>query len=238
LKTTLILLPGLNGTTGLFNPLIDCVQESFEVFPVSYPLNEEKTYPELTSYVLEQIKSVKGKYIILGESFSGPISLFVSAEKPEGLIGLVLVATFITAPSFKVGRFLPWKIGFSLTRPLYSIRLALSKDENQSLISRISTEMQKVSPQVLSSRIKQIFSVDASESLRNCGVPVVYFRGTRDYVVPKKNLIEILAVKSDIKVVEFKAQHFLLQSQPQQAFIAIKRFEEECAYKHSGLARR
>ena len=228
MKTTLILLPGLNGTTGLFKPLLECVQDHFDVLPISYPLNEEKTYSELTSYVLDQIKSVKGKYIILGESFSGPISLFVSSNKPEGLLGLVLVATFITAPNFKAGRFLPWKLGFYLTKPLYSIRLALSKDQNQSLVSSISTEMQKVSPHVLSSRIKEIFSVNASESLRNCDVPVVYFRGTRDYVVPYKNLKEIIAVKSGMKVVEFKAQHFLLQSQPEQAFCEIKKFADEC----------
>ena len=228
LKTTLILLPGLNGTTGFFNPLLECVQGHFEVLAISYPVNEEKSYPELTSYVLDKIKTVKGNYIILGESFSGPISLFVSGNKPEGLIGVALVATFITAPNFKVGKLLPWRLGFSLTRPLYRIRLALSKDKNQSLISNISTEMQKVSPRVLSARIRQIFMVNATESQRNCAVPVIYFRGTRDYVVPRKNLVEIMSVKSDIKVVEFNAQHFLLQSEPVQAFTKIKKFAEDC----------
>jgi len=80
IEITLILLPGLNGTTGLFDPLIEYAQDHFEVLPISYPVNEEKTYSELTSYVEDQIKSVKGRYIILGESFSGPISLFVSAN--------------------------------------------------------------------------------------------------------------------------------------------------------------
>lgn len=88
--------------------------------------------------------------------------------------------------------------------------------------------MQKVSPRVLSARIRQIFMVNATESLRNCAVPVIYFRGTRDYVAPRKNLVEIMSVKSDIKVVEFNTQHFLLQSEAVQAFTEIKKFAEDC----------
>ena len=229
MKTTLVLLPGLNGTTGLFNPLIESVQDEFNVLPIAFPTQEKRTYQELATDIMAQLADIKGKYIILGESFSGPLSLFISERKPSGLIGLVLVATFIKAPNLKLGRFLPWTIGFSLAKPLYSVRLAISKKENQSLISAISTELQSVSPSVLSHRIEQIFAVNATESLRNCEVPVVYFRGTKDYVVPKKNLNEILSIKPDVKVVKFNAQHFLLQSNPAQAYREIKRFAEECA---------
>jgi len=228
LKTTLILLPGLNGTAGLFKPLLDSVQDHFVVLPVSYPTQQEMSYQELTAFVCSEIESVKGNFIILGESFSGPISLFVAEKKPQGLLGVILVATFIRAPNFRVGRFLPWTLGFTLTKPLYKLRLLLSKKNSQSLIAAISTEMQKTTPQVLASRIQAIFAVNATDSLRKCKIPVVYFRGTRDFVVPKKNMNEILSVRSNTKVVEFNAQHFLLQSEPEQAFVAIKRFEEEC----------
>lgn len=229
MKITLILLPGLNGTAGLFDPLVECAQNHFDILPICYPQEEEKSYRELTSYVLEKISSVRGRYIIVGESFSGPVSLFVSSAKPEGLLGLVLVATFITAPNLKAGKFLPWKMGFSLVRPLYGLQLALSKKENQALMSKISTEMRKVSPKVLSSRVKEVYSVNATASLRNCEYPVVYFRGTKDYVVPKKNLDEILSVKPDMEVVEFNAQHFVLQSKPEHAFNEIRKFAEKCA---------
>lgn len=229
MKTTLVLLPGLNGTTGLFNPLLECVPDDIAVLPISYPAQEKLSYSQLTSFVLDKIEQISGKYIILGESFSGPISLFISERKPAGLVGVVLVATFITAPNFKVGRFLPWTIGFSFAKPLYSVRLALSNKKNQPLIASISTELQNVSPQVLSYRIEEIFAVNATESLRNCDVPVVYFRGVKDFVVPKKNLLEILAVKPEVKVIEFDAQHFLLQSEPVKACKEIQRFAEECA---------
>ena len=195
---------------------------------ISYPTNEPKTYEELAILVLSKLEAVNGKYILVGESFSGPLSLFVSEARPKGLIGLVLVATFITAPNLKIGKFLPWKLGFSLTKPLYRLRLAISSN-NKSLISNISSEMQKVSPHVLSARIKEIFAVNATKSLRGCSVPVVYFRGIKDIVVPKKNLKEILSVKPDAGVVEFNSQHFLLQSEPEKAVDEIRKFAKKCA---------
>lgn len=229
LKTTLVLLPGLNGTSGLFKSLSIYAQDHFDVLPISYPTQRIMSYPELVNLVFSKIQTIKGNYILLGESFSGPVALFTAEKKPQGLVGVILVATFITAPNFRIGRYLPWTIGFSLAKPLYGIRLALSKKENKTLIGAISTELQKVSPQVLASRIKEIFSVDASQALRRCDVPIVYFRGVSDFVVPMKNMREVLSVRSDVKVVEFKAQHFLLQSNPQQAFVAIQQFAAECA---------
>jgi len=224
LKITLVLLPGLNGTTGLFNPLIECIQDEFNVLPIAYPKQDKKTYQELASYVMARLAEINGKYIILGESFSGPLSLFLSDRKPDRLLGLVLVSTFIRSPNFRLGRFLPWTLGFSLTKPIYGVRFAISNKEDQSLISAISTEIQSVSPRVLSHRIEQIFSVNATESLLNCELPIVYFRGTKDYVVPKRNLREILSIKPDVQVVEFNARHFLLQSNSREAYREIRLF--------------
>lgn len=196
---------------------------------ISYPCEISKSYNELTSQVLNEVKNIKGQYILLGESFSGPVALFISEKRPAGLIGVILVASFVSAPNYKVGKYLPWSIGFSFAKPIYSIRSALSKKENQSLISAISVELQRVSPTVLAARISEIFNVDATQALRECNVPIVYFRGVKDFVVPKKNLKKILALKSDVKVVEFNAQHFLLQSEPKQAAIEIQKFASECA---------
>jgi len=172
---------------------------------------------------------IKGKYIILGESFSGPLALCVSEKKPDGLLGVVLVATFVSAPNFKIGRFLPWTICFTLVKPLYRIRMELSDRENKYIVALMSTELRKVSPKVLAYRIKEVFSVNAELQLLKCKVPIVYFRDVRDIVVPKKNLNTILSVKPDVEVVEFSAPHFLLQTNPYQVYSEIKQFAEKCA---------
>lgn len=229
LKTTLVLLPGLNGTAGLFEPLMESAREHFSLLPVSYPTTKPNSYSELTSYVLAEIEKVEGEFVLVGESFSGPIALFVAEKKPPGLRGVVLVATFVTAPNYSVGKYLPWGVGFTLAKPIYKVHLALSRDfragKKYSIMSSISRELQKIPPHVLKFRIQEIFTVDATKALRNCEYPLVYFRGLKDLVVPKKNLKKILSLKPSVKVVEFNTQHFLLQSKPEQAVAELKIFE-------------
>ena len=224
MNTTLVLLPGLNGTKGLFASFISCAPGDIDIMSIEYPTDKALSYEQLSLFVMDKLESINGNYVILGESFSGPLSLFIAEKKPLGLIGLILVATFIAAPNVRVARFLPWTLGFSLTKPLYDVRGFCSRSDNTSFISLISAELQKVLPSVLAYRIQQIFMVNAADALKNCDIPIVYFRGTKDFVVPERNLLNIQAVKPGIEVVRFKTQHFLLQSAPQQAWVAIERF--------------
>lgn len=228
MNITLVLLPGLNGTRGLFTPFIACAPDGINVLPVEYPTHEQLSYEQLSLFVLEKLTSIKGNYIIVGESFSGPLSLFIVDKKPRGLVGLVLVATFVTAPNLRIVRFLPWRICFSLAKPLDGLPRFLGASKYASLISSIVAELQKVLPNVLAYRMQQIFNVNAVDALKHCDIPIVYFRGTKDFVVPKKNLLAIQAIKPDIEVVDFETQHFLLQSAPQQAWVAIERFISRC----------
>ena len=225
-RITLVLLPGLNGTVGLFEPFIAQAQETFDLVSVDYPTHDVKTYPQLTDHVSDKLKDIEGNFVLIGESFSGPIALFAADKKPDGLIGVVLAASFITAPNYKIGRLLPWMTGFQLAKPLYNLRLAVSRKQHRSLIKLISKELQQVSPRVLADRIASVFSVDATRALQNCEVPLMYLRGRYDYVVPKKNLTRILSVKPDAEVVEFASQHFLLQAQPEQVCEALQRFAQ------------
>jgi pimeloyl-[acyl-carrier protein] methyl ester esterase len=228
MKITLVLLPGLNGTKGLFASFIACTPSDVDILPIEYPTDKALSYEQLSLFVINKLESINGQYIILGESFSGPLSLFIAEKKPPGLIGLILVATFITAPNLRMARFLPWTLGFSLTKPLYDIRSFFSRSDNASFIQLISVELQKVLPSVLTHRIQQIFAVNAANALQHCDIPIVYFRGTKDFVVPEKNLLNIQAIKPDIGVVKFNTQHFLLQSAPQQAWVAIEKFVSRC----------
>ncbi len=225
-KLSVVLLPGLNGTEGLFKPLIDSAPTEYNVVAISYPTQQKLSYSELKNIVLEKVSQMEPPFILVGESFSGPLSLMVSQEKPKGLIGIVMVATFITAPNLAIGRFLPWRFGFQLTKPLYKIRLFISNRDSANFINAISTELQKVSTDVLADRIQSIFAVNAKQALIDCDIPLVYFRGTKDFVVPQRNVNQIKALKPDIAVVNFKTQHFLLQSKPELAWKAISTFIE------------
>lgn len=226
-KITIVLLPGLNGTEGLFQALIDQTPDQFNVLSISYPTHQKYSYQQLVVYVQSKISELESEFILVGESFSGPLALFIAQAKPKALIGVILVASFVTSPNYRFARFLPWALGFSLAKPLYALRLLLSKKQYTALIRAASRELQKVSPKVLADRVRSIFSVNAESALRDCAVPIVYFRGRKDFVVPRKNLDHIVSIRPSIKIVEFDTQHFLLQSAPAQAWVAIAEFSAE-----------
>lgn len=218
---TIVLLPGLNGTQNLFKPLVDKAPSNFNIITIAFPSQEHYSYQQLIQYVLEKISHLDGEFALLGESFSGPLALFVAQTKPKNLMGIILVATFITAPTIQVARFLPWSFGFQLLKFASSV---FCRNQPASVIGMVFSELQTLEPKILAERVQSIFTVDAKAALRDRSAPIVYFRGKKDFVVPKKNINQILSIKRDVKVVEFNTDHFLLQSAPAEAWDAISSF--------------
>jgi len=232
---SVVLLPGLNGTEGLFNPLLEFKPDGIETIVISYPTQEKKTYRELSYYILSELETITGSYVLLGESFSGPIALFVAQSNPNGLIGVILAASFISAPQTKLLKYLPWNFGFSLAKPIYGVRRLFSNRKHAILLRLISKEIEKVAPKVLSHRIQLIFAVKADRALINCKVPILYLRGKHDYIVPKKNLDKIVELKNNVEVTEFNTQHLVLQSAPEEAWAAISEFTYKNAIQGAAI---
>ncbi len=226
-KITLVLLPGLNGTAGLFDPLLSVATHEYELMVISYPTHQVKSYKELTEYVLEKMGEIKGRFVVVGESFSGPIATLLSAKSINGLIGTILVATFASAPYFTFAKYLPWGLIFKLAKFVYWVWIKLGDTKKASILKAASIELQKVDSVVLAARTRAALTVDISTQLRQSKVPMVYFSAKYDVVVPKWNLKKILKIKPDINVVTFNTNHFLLQSAPQQAWEAIHKFIKE-----------
>ena len=96
-----VLLPGLDGTGRLFAPLLRALP-GLEPIVVSYPCREVLDVQGLL-HVIEGALPTE-PYILVAESFSGPLAVRVAARRPLGLRGLVLVASFVRSP---LGRIRP-----------------------------------------------------------------------------------------------------------------------------------
>lgn len=78
-SVSLILLPGMDGTGQLFEPFISALAGEFEVKVVTYPASQPLGYTELEAVARKAIPK-EGPYVILGESFSGPIAVSLGAS--------------------------------------------------------------------------------------------------------------------------------------------------------------
>src|SRR5690349_20385434 len=92
----LILRPGLNGTGVMFRPLLAQLPPEVRAKVVAYPTSELLTYADLLPRVLAELPA--GPFVLLGESFSGPLSLMAAATCPPGLRGVILCASFVRNP--------------------------------------------------------------------------------------------------------------------------------------------
>ena len=223
---SLILLPGLDGTGELFTPFIEHLPEHIHPIVVSYPRDKPYGYKELVPLVLSYL-SREDNFLILGESFSGPLAVKIAHLNPKGLKGLILCASFIKNPF----RFLPsWLSIFSIS-PIYYfwpaaiiLRAPLSKNAEKDLIKRGLKAVKSVKPKVVAGRVKSILKVNVEKELEGCKVPILYIKSEKDHLVKEHNLINIQSIKNDVVVSEIDTKHFVLQLEPKRAVEEIVKF--------------
>src|SRR5450631_1631029 len=87
----------MDGTGKLFAPLIEAISSNVRIQVVRYPVECAGGYKQLTDLVKQALPS-EGDYVLLGESFSGPIAVSIAAELPPRLRGLVMCCSFVTNP--------------------------------------------------------------------------------------------------------------------------------------------
>jgi pimeloyl-ACP methyl ester carboxylesterase len=88
-KTAIVLLPGMDGTGELLRPLAEQLSTHRLVQLVSYPVDRSLSYEELVPYVRERLPG--DRFVILGESFSGPIAIETAATESR-TAGLILAS--------------------------------------------------------------------------------------------------------------------------------------------------
>ncbi|MDB5353676.1 MAG: alpha/beta hydrolase [Phycisphaerales bacterium] len=222
----LILLPGLDGSGAMFRPLLRHLPPGIRPVVVAYPLDKLLGYNELLPLVLAALPR-SSPFVLLGESFSGPLALMAAAIHPQGLQAVVLCATFVRNPvKFRPGwlRHFARPLAFRLFPKLSRIKAMLAGYLTPELRGLLTEALADVTPQVLAHRVREVLKVDVVRELVSCPVPILYLRGDRDRVVPGHNVREIVTARPSVEVAHIPAPHHVLQTQPALAAAAISGF--------------
>lgn len=219
-----VLLPGLDGSGELFSELVRTTPPGFEAGVIPYPPTEPLGYGELADLVAHRLPADE-PFVLLGESFSGPVAIEVAARHPAGLKGLILCNTFAIRPAWTGFRYLPWRLAFSFPIPRYKVAFYLvGRRETRRWVKPVRDANRAVSPRVLARRMRAVLSVDVRRRLTAVRVPVLYLRATGDRLVRPGCLRQIRDARPDIAVVELDAPHLVLQLAPQASWQAIASF--------------
>jgi pimeloyl-ACP methyl ester carboxylesterase len=140
LSHSLVLLPGLDGTGLLFKPFIDALNGRAQTQVVSYPVDQTLGYTELEDLVRAALPKT-GSFVVLGESFSGPIAIRIAADPPEGMVGVILCVTFARNPQPLLAWMRPWTAGLRVAAVLaVDETSALGRIQMPTLVLRASED--------------------------------------------------------------------------------------------------
>jgi pimeloyl-ACP methyl ester carboxylesterase len=222
-----VLLPGMDGTGALFADFVSALDRGLRPIIVSYPKDRPLSYAELEGVVRPQLPA-GGPYILLAESFSGPLAIALAAAQPPGLAGLVLCCSFarnprpLLTPLARLADLLPLREKYLD----WLMPFLFGRQASATLRSAVKWALRRVSPEVLKTRLRDVLAVDMTRQLPQVRVPVLYLRATRDRIVPPAAMRRIAGGVPLVQTIAIDAPHMLLQTRPHEAATIVHQFAE------------
>ena len=224
----LVLLPGLNGTGQLFDPLLRALDSNPESVVIGYPVDEPLGYDAIVSFVKERLPA-DDDFVVLGESFSSPVAIRLASEGLPGLRGVVLCGGFASNPR-------PGLAGLAPLLPLlpfHGSTASVARDyllgvEDDGLRQQVQRAIASVTADVIRHRLREVVSLDVRAQLQGITLPLLYLQAGNDRLVPASSANEIGRLLPAAEVTVIDGPHLLLQTRAPQCAKAIQAFIANC----------
>ncbi len=223
--TRLVLLPGMDGTGELFAPLLSALPADPPPVVLRYPGAEALDYASLETRVRLALPT-DAPFVLLAESFSGPLGAAIAATPPPNLRGLILCASFVRSPLPRLALARPLADWLPVTwlprRGLHA--LLLGPYATPGLRGAVDDAVAQVAPAVMRARLKAVMSADQTAAFATVRLPVLYLRARHDRLVSSAAAALVQRLAPQTRIVDIDAPHCLLQAAPRPAAEAIAGF--------------
>jgi pimeloyl-ACP methyl ester carboxylesterase len=222
---TLVLLPGLDGTGLLFAPFVEALGPKMETLVVTYPVDQALGYTELEGLVRAALPKTSS-FVVLGESFSGPIAIRIAADPPAGMVGVILCVTFAKNPHASLTWMRPWLSRFPIkSLPAWAKAPFMWGEWSAAReLTAVQNATAAVDEEVFRHRIAAVLSVDETNALRRVRMRMLVLRASEDRVVPRAASEHVLRILPSAQLAEVAGPHLLLLTRPEQCAAAAIRF--------------
>ncbi len=219
-----LLLPGLDGTGRLFEPFVRQAPEEAACTVARYPVDRALSYPECADLVVSEFLP-DGEFVIVAESFSGPVAVLAAAPRPRGLVGVVLCNTFVYRVSWRGFARLPWSLLFRLPLSWLSVGVFLTGFGRASeYVGMIREANAPVHPTVRAARLRSALAVDFRSEFAALDLPVMDLRGGHDRLVLGNCARRVMRTRPETMAVTIPGPHLLLQTKPERCWQEITAF--------------
>ena len=223
--TTLVLLPGLDGTGIVFEPLLTHLSEEIDAQVVRYPVDRPMSFQEHVDFARKKLPKSK-PFVLLAESFSGPVSLQILADPPDNLIGVIFVATFSRHPSpfmLDAARFMPQGLLLKLfSTTLLSRFFCLGRTPGDA-VNMFHEALESVKLDVLSQRLKILTELPPPPDT-SFSRPCLYLQASKDRMVPPRAADALQRYLPQLQIEQIPGPHIILLAQPETGARLINDF--------------
>ena len=214
-QLTLVLLPGMDGTGELFAAFIQALGNAALPLVVRYPTDQPLDYEGVTAYAREYLPQDR-PYVVLGESFSGPVAIALAASRPPGLVGLILSCSFARNPTpvFTMFRHVLGALPVSASLTGLIAPFLLGASSTPVLRRQLAAALRQVAPAVMRARMRTVLEVDYSARMREVQVPLLYLQGSGDRTVLAGAARHLAMLAPRMHLRQLEGPHMLLQANP------------------------
>jgi pimeloyl-ACP methyl ester carboxylesterase len=221
----LVILPGLDGTGARFADFIREIAPAVDARVIPFPTDEPLGYAELETLVRQALPADR-RFVLLAESFSGPLAIRIGADPPRGLAGVILCGTFAKNPYPWLRRVRPLAVRLpvkSLPRWLRA-PLMWGSGNPRRAPPRGQRAISAVTSPVIRRRIGEVLSVDETARLGAIELPILVLIAARDRLLPRAAAHLLLQSLPLAQFEEIDGPHLLLQSRPSECAVPVLRF--------------
>ena len=235
----ILLLPGADGTGVLFEPLLKQIEASgsdsfnFDSSNIDIiNLNYDKCGQLLDQSLSIQARRIEKRYInksvmIIAESYSGLLAYELLTRQNLNITQVVFVASFLSTPnkfaSIAAKLNPEWlESALKFTPDWIWGRVLFGKWQNDYLRALFMDVMNQTPNQLLQQRLNNIAIVKLPTVLID--VPCLYLQGKQDNLIAIRNIKMFRQVFTYFDCKNLEGTHFLLQTNPKQAWDEIDRF--------------
>ncbi len=219
----LVLIPGLDGTGEFFKPFLDVYgRQSAQIIPL--PQSGPQDYASLTEYVAQRLPEDQD-YVLLAESFGGPIGANLALRGLRRLKGVIFVATFLSPPPWwltTLGLMLPLQTMMPTRAGTLLLRWLLAGAQaSAEYMSWVRSVVGGVPAAIIKARIRALRGLRRQQG--KTAVPALYLHARQDHMIPARKYAEFNRHFSDIKLFKIDGPHLILPARAGDCAQIIRR---------------
>jgi pimeloyl-[acyl-carrier protein] methyl ester esterase len=226
-KTTVVLMPGIDGTGIFFEPLIHALPPDLPFSVITYPPNVILSLEEHARFAEQHMPP--GNVVIVAESFSGLVGLELLRRHPDNVKGAVFSAAFAEPLHEKLIHGLSVIPALELLIKKVPVSLLdhflfgpFSRTDLKALLAR---GIREIDVKCLKQRA-QLVAAGYPYLEETFSTPCLYLGAARDRIVPHTASSWFAAHFEEFEHAVFDAPHCLLQTRPDECAAMIADFIE------------